>query len=199
MDPGVAAARHGGISHALRTFVRGVRGDVRALVAGRAKYFGERLRPRDVPGLLVSKVGLQILVVARTEALLHDAGLPRAAGLAGATLRHLYGAEVSPRAILEPGIAVIHGTGLVVGDGVRVGPGAILLHDVTLDRDPDGEAGAPTLEADVHVGPGATILGPVVIGAGTKIMAGAVVTRSVPPGSLVRPAPAPERSRPAAR
>jgi serine acetyltransferase len=44
------------------------------------------------------------------------------------------------------------------------------------------------LGRDVHVGPGATLLGPIHVGDRTKIMAGAVLTKSVPPDSLVKPA-----------
>ena len=49
--------------------------------------------------------------------------------------------------------------------------------------------GAPSLGANVHVGPGAVLLGPISVGEGSKILAGAVLTESVPPGSVVRPAP----------
>ena len=61
-----------------------------------------------------------------------------------------------------------------------VGEGCILFHNVTLGEgvDPETrETGAPTLGRDVHVGPGATLLGPIHVGDGTKIMAGAVLTR----------------------
>ena len=74
-----------------------------------------------------------MLLVARTAACLETAGLPTAARLASAALRHLYQVDIDRRAILEPGVSVIHGTGLVVGAGVRLGPGTVLLHDVTLD------------------------------------------------------------------
>jgi serine acetyltransferase len=50
------------------------------------------------------------------------------------------------------------------------------------------EVGAPHLHRNVHVGPGATLLGPIEVGEGTKIMAGAVLSQSVPPNSLVKPA-----------
>ena len=46
--------------------------------------------------------------------------------------------------------------------------------------------GSPTLAADVHVMPGAILLGPIVIGSGTKIGANAVVDSDVAPGSVVR-------------
>ena len=49
---------------------------------------------------------------------------------------------------------------------------------------------APTLERNVHVGPGASLIGPITVGEGSKVRAGAVLRRSVPPGSLVEtPAP----------
>jgi serine acetyltransferase len=44
------------------------------------------------------------------------------------------------------------------------------------------------LGRDVHVGPGATLLGPIHVGDRTKVMAGAVLTKSVPADSLVKPA-----------
>jgi serine acetyltransferase len=53
------------------------------------------------------------------------------------------------------------------------------------------QQGAPTLQARVHVAPGATLLGPITIGEGSKIMPNVVVTRDVPPGSVVEaPVPA---------
>lgn len=66
-----------------------------------------------------------------------------------------------------------------------------LLHGVTLGRLdrllPDGtrETGYPTLEDQVWVGPHAVIIGGITIGQGSRIGAGAVVTESVPPGSVV--------------
>jgi serine acetyltransferase len=51
------------------------------------------------------------------------------------------------------------------------------------------EQGAPTLEANVHVGGGASLFGPIRIGAGSKIMPNAVLAQSVPPGSLVEVPP----------
>jgi serine acetyltransferase len=49
--------------------------------------------------------------------------------------------------------------------------------------------GGPTLDEHVHVGAGSALLGPIHVGSHSKIMAGCTVAQSVPPGSLVRPAP----------
>src|SRR5690606_15886780 len=102
-------------------------------------------------------------------------------------------AEIHWDADIAPGISIVHGNGLVISKAAKVGPGCILFHQVTLGEgiDPETRAvGAPHLVADVHVGPGAKLLGPITVGAGSKIMAGVVLTRSVPPGSLVQ-APVP--------
>jgi len=89
---------------------------------------------------------------------------------------------------------LVHGFGLAISHAAKVGPACILFHNVTLGMGIDPktrESGAPTLEANVHVGPGATLIGPITVGAGSKIMAGVTLTHSVPPGSVVA-APEPE-------
>jgi serine O-acetyltransferase len=85
-------------------------------------------------------------------------------------------------------VMIVHGMGIAVSHAARVGPGVILSQNVTLGmgRHPETcEIGGPTVEKNVFIGPGATLLGPITIGAGSKIMPGCVVTRSVPPDSLV--------------
>jgi len=72
--------------------------------------------------------------------------------------------------------------------------GCILFQNVTLGfgNDPDTkQPGAPLLERNVHVGIGATLYGPIVVGEATKIMAGCVLSRSVPARSIVE-APVPQ-------
>ena len=94
---------------------------------------------------------------------------------------------------LADGVTIVHGMGLAISGSARVGARCLLFHNVTLGEGIDKETravGAPTVEDDVHIGPGATLLGPITIGTGSKIMAGSVVTQSVPPHSLVE-APAP--------
>jgi len=89
---------------------------------------------------------------------------------------------------------LVHGMGLAISGEARVGRGCILFQHVTLGMGIDPETrrpGAPSLERNVHVGPGATLIGPITVGEGSKVMAGAVLTRSVPPGSLVE-TPTPE-------
>lgn len=176
---------------ALRAFLNSVRADYRSVQRYRAKYSLETVPSTHLPVDFVRKIGFQMMVGVRFMRLARDLRLPLLPQIISRLIRHLYGAEIHWEAIIDDGISVVHGNGLVIGHGARVGSGCILFHNVTLGASLDPETrqpGAPTLEADVHVGPGATLIGPITVGAGSKIMAGSVLDRSVPPGSLVRPA-----------
>lgn len=177
----------------LAAFVESVRADYGSLQRYREKYHKEKVSLARLPVDAVRKVGFQMLIAARTMRLLRDAHIPVAPQIASRLIRHLYGAEIHWDTEVADGVSIVHGVGLVLSHRAKVGPGCILFHNVTLGEglDPDTkESGAPTLGRDVHVGPGATLLGPITVGDGTKIMAGAVLTRSVPPNSLVKPADA---------
>ena len=181
------------MSNALSVFLHSVRADYATVQRYRAKYHGDERPLARLPVDAVTKIGFQMMIAMRTMALFRDAHLPVLPQIASRFIRHSYGAEVHWNTTLRDGIAIVHGTGLVLSHRAVIGEGCILFHNVTLGEglDPDTkEAGAPTLGRDVHVGPGATLLGPIHVGDGSKIMANSVLTRSVPPGSLVRPAEA---------
>jgi serine acetyltransferase/GT2 family glycosyltransferase len=142
---------------------------------------------------LVQKVGLQMLATYRVMRALRDAQFPLAARGVSRLMRHAYGSDLHWDAEFAPGVVIVHGMGMAISHSARVGPGCILMHQVTLAYSSDpvtGESGAPTLEANVHVGPGATLIGPITVGEGSKIMAGVVLNHSVPPRSVVE-APTP--------
>jgi serine O-acetyltransferase len=83
--------------------------------------------------------------------------------------------------------------GLAISRAARVKRGAILFQNVTigLGIDPASRnVGAPLLERDVHVGAGSTLVGPITLGAGSKVTANCFLRSSVPPDSLVE-APSP--------
>ncbi len=175
----------------LRAFVASVRADFGTTQRYREKYHGEKISLARLPIDAVRKIGFQMLVATRLMRLTRDAGLPIVPQVASRLIRHLYGAEIHWDAELADGVSVVHGNGLVISHRAKIGPGVILFQNVTLGEALDPEtkqSGAPTLGRDVHVGPGATLLGPIHVGDGTKIMAGAVLTHSVPANSLVKPA-----------
>ena len=141
-----------------------------------------------LPADVVQKIGLQMLAAYRLMRALRARGLLTGAKVVSRLIRHLYGSDIHWDAELEPGVMIVHGMGLAISHAARVARGCILFQNVTLGMGTDPATrltGAPTLERNVHVGPGATLIGPITIGEGSKVMAGAVVTRSVPPGSVV--------------
>ena len=163
-------------------------------------YSGNGIVVRGSKRVRIRKVGFQTTSVVRLMQLSRDLRLPLAPQVLSRLLRHLYGVEIHWDARILPGVSIVHGVGLVIGHGAEVGEGCILFHNVTLGEgiDPETRAvGAPRLGRDVHVGPGATLLGPIHVGDGTKIMAGSILTQSVPPRSVVRPPAATVDVRPA--
>lgn len=181
------------IRKAMLDFARAVRADYGSMQKYRQKYHAEAVPLARLPIDAVRKIGFQMMVATRAMRLARDLHVPLGGQVASRLIRHLYGAEIHWDTEVDGGVCLVHGTGIVLSHRAVVGEGCILFHNVTLGEGLDPvtrESGAPTLGKNVHVGPGATLLGPIHVGDGTKIMAGAVLTRSVPPNSLVKPAEA---------
>jgi len=100
--------------------------------------------------------------------------------------RWFTGIEIHPGAQIGPGLFIDHGMGTVIGETAEIGADVTLYHNVTLG----GVSWArvkrhPTLEDHVVVGAGAQILGPITIGAHSRVGANSVVVKDVPPKSVV--------------
>jgi serine O-acetyltransferase len=78
---------------------------------------------------------------------------------------------------LRAPILTPHPYGIVIEHGVEIGNRVTIMQQVTLART---EEGAPVIEDNVRIGPGARVLGPVRVGRGATVCANAVVTRDVP-------------------
>jgi serine O-acetyltransferase len=112
--------------------------------------------------------------------------------------RLLTGVEIHPAAELGRRVVIDHGTGVVIGATAEVGDDVLIYHRVTLgSRRPTTGKRHPTIGDGVLLGAGATVLGPVEIGAGCRVGAGALVLDSQPPGTTVVGGPA-SRDGPAA-
>ncbi len=100
--------------------------------------------------------------------------------------RWLTGIEIHPGARIGPGLFIDHGMGTVIGETAEIGENVTLYHNVTLGGVSwEKVKRHPTLEDHVVVGAGAQILGPIRIGAHSRIGANSVVVRDVPPRSVV--------------
>ena len=100
--------------------------------------------------------------------------------------RFATGIEIHPAAHLGRGLFIDHGMGVVIGETAEVGEDVTLLQGVTLGGTSLlREKRHPTLGNNVVVGAGAAIIGALFIGDNSRIGAGSVVVRDVPPNSVV--------------
>lgn len=107
------------------------------------------------------------------------------------------GIEIHPGAKIGKRFFIDHGAGVVIGATSEIGNNVMLYHQVTLGatgwwRPSPGKKQKrhPTIGDDVTIGVGAAILGPIVVGQGSKIGAMALLFESVPPNSVVAAKPA---------
>ncbi|MBI3790301.1 MAG: serine acetyltransferase [Gemmatimonadetes bacterium] len=111
------------------------------------------------------------------------------------------GIDLHPGASVGRGFAIDHGTGIVIGETSVIGDRVKIYQGVTLGAlsVQKGLAGAkrhPTIEDDVVIYAGATILGgTTVVGKKAIIGGNTWITASVPPGSVVLNAPQAPRTR----
>lgn len=100
--------------------------------------------------------------------------------------RFFTGIEIHPGARIGPGFFIDHGMGVVIGETTEIGKNVTLYQGTTLGGT-GKETGKrhPTIGDSVVVATGAKVLGPFMVGARSKIGAGAVVLKEVPPDCTV--------------
>lgn len=98
------------------------------------------------------------------------------------------GIEIGKDVTLGKGVYFVHSLGVVIGGDSRIGDRVRFYGNNTVGTAKDN--GYPVIEDDVWIGAGARILGPVRIGARSRIGANAVVLQDVPPDSVAVGIPA---------
>lgn len=96
------------------------------------------------------------------------------------------GIEIHPGAQIGKGFFIDHGNGVIIGETAIIGDNVTLYQGVTLGGT-GKEHGKrhPTIGNNVMISTGAKILGSFTIGDNSKIGAGSVVLKEVPPDSTV--------------
>jgi serine O-acetyltransferase len=136
--------------------------------------------------VLLCYPGVHALIFYRVAHRLWNWGLTTTARYIMHVARFFTGIEIHPAARLGPGLFIDHGMGVVIGETAEVGENVTLLQGVTLGGTSlKREKRHPTLGNNVVVGAGAKIIGAFRIGDGSRIGAGSVVVREVPPNSVV--------------
>jgi len=130
--------------------------------------------------------GVHALAMHRVGHALWRSGWTTLARFVSHVSRFLTGIEIHPAARLGRGLFIDHGMGVVIGETAEVGENVTLLQGVTLGGTSlKREKRHPTLGDHVVVGTGAAVIGAITVGAGSRIGAGSVVVRDVPPNSVV--------------
>ena len=96
--------------------------------------------------------------------------------------------EIVHGATIGEGTVFVHGTGIVIGPGTKIGSDCRIFHNVTLGSR-DG-VGYPAVGNGVTIYPGAVVLGGIQVGDNATIGANSVVLHDVAAGATVAGAPA---------
>lgn len=103
----------------------------------------------------------------------------------------VYGVDIHPGARIGKGLMIDHAHSIVIGETAVVGDNVSMLHSVTLGgtgKD-DGDR-HPKIEDGVLIGAGAKVLGNITIGHCSRVAAGSVVLKDIPPCVTVAGVPA---------
>ncbi|MCL2680820.1 MAG: serine O-acetyltransferase [Coriobacteriia bacterium] len=140
---------------------------------------------------LVNYPGLHAIVLHRLHHCMHRAGLRFFARMGSQCARFFTGIEIHPGAVIGRRFFIDHGMGVVIGETSIIGDDVTLYQGVTLGGT-GKETGKrhPTLGNGVVVGVGASVLGAITLGDGSKVGGGAVAVKDVPPGATVVGIPA---------
>ena len=118
--------------------------------------------------------------------------IPLVPRLLSAFARFVTGVEIHPGARIGRAFFIDHGSGVVIGETAEIGDHCVIFHNVTL-----GGTGKhrgkrhPTVGDNVLIGTGATLLGPITIGANARVGANSFIhMHDVPPGCTAVGTPA---------
>ncbi len=145
--------------------------------------------------IVYSYPGLQTIAVYRVAHRLFELGVPMLPRMMTEHMHGVTGIDIHPGATIGEGFVVDHGTGVVIGETAVIGTGVRIYQGVTLGALSlpkgagdlyRGKRRHPTIEDDVIIYAGATILGgDTVIGARSSIGGNVWLTESVPPDTMV--------------
>jgi serine O-acetyltransferase len=136
--------------------------------------------------VLLNYPGVHAIWGHRVNHVLHKAGLVLFARWLSQWDRFFTGIEIHPGATIGDRFFIDHGMGVVIGETTVIHDDVTLYQGVTLGGTGEERAKRhPTLENHVVVGVGATVLGDITIGRGSKVGGGAVVVNDVPPNCTV--------------
>jgi len=129
--------------------------------------------------IILSYPGIKAITIQRIAHVLYHNKVPLIPRMLGEYAHKITGIDIHPGAKLGKGVFIDHGTGVVIGETATIGDNVKIYQGVTLGAlsFPKDAAGKiikgtkrhPTIEAEVTIYAGATILGDIVIGKSSVI------------------------------
>jgi serine O-acetyltransferase len=136
--------------------------------------------------ILLTYGGVQALLVHRIAHAAQEVGVPVVPHGLAYVSKMATGVEIHPAAKIGEALFIDHGAGVVIGETAEIGDNVTLYQGVTLGGTGFARGKRhPTVDHDVVIGSGAKLLGPIHVGAASKIGANSVVIHDVPPNSTV--------------
>jgi len=141
---------------------------------------------RTTAEVVLAYPGLHALWMHQVAHWMWQRDLKLLARLTSETTRLLTGIEIHPGATIGRRLFIDHGMGVVIGETAEIGDDVLIYQCVTLGGTSlKKEKRHPTIEDHVMISAGASVIGPVRIGRGSRIGAGAVVVSNAPPFSTI--------------
>lgn len=135
--------------------------------------------------------GFHALVVYRIAHVLWQRGRRDFALYLQSLLSQSLSIDIHPAARIGVGLMLDHGHSLVFGETCVIGDNVSILHGVTLGgTGKEGGDRHPKIGDNVLIGAGAKVLGNITVGACSRVAAGSVVVKDVPPCKTVAGIPA---------
>jgi len=136
--------------------------------------------------ILISYPGLHAIWLHRVANYLHERKVPLMPRLISMFARAVTGIEIHQAARIGHGLFIDHGMGVVIGETAEIGENVTMYQGVTLGgTGKDKGKRHPTIGNNVVIAAGASVLGPIKVGDNSKVGAGSVVLKDVPPNCTV--------------
>ena len=138
--------------------------------------------------VILTYPGIKAVFLHRVANFFHIAGFHLIARIISQMTRFFTGIEIHAGAKIGKNLFIDHGMGVVIGETSEIGDDVTIYHAVTLggispsvdSERQRHEKRHPTIGDNVVIGSGAQIIGPVIVGNGSRIAANAVVVNDVP-------------------
>jgi serine O-acetyltransferase len=150
---------------------------------------------RSVDEVLLCYPGILAMIYHRVAHRLYRLGVPLLARIVAELAHAQTGIDIHPGASIGPGFFIDHGTGVVIGETAVIGQRVRLYQAVTLGaksfpvdaqgKPIKGQPRHPTLEDEVVIYAGATVLGRITVGRGASIGGNVWLTHDVAPGTHI--------------